>query len=177
MLADDLVETLRTDPSNGMNLVEKILQGLGRSQRELRTVLRGLLPVAVDAEGLMAALSDLAGRIQGEGRATCKFDCPKPVSIADNLTATHLYFIAREAVHNAVKHAKPMNIRIILESNGLLTLRVRDDGIGMPALAVDQEGGLRIMRNRAAIISATLTIQPDEPIGTLVTCTLGRTNP
>jgi two-component system CheB/CheR fusion protein len=177
MLADDLVETLRTDPSNGLNLVEKILQGLGRSQRELRTVLRGLLPVAVDAEGLMAALSDLAGRIQSEGRATCKFDCPKPVSIADNLTATHLYFIAREAVHNAVKHAKPMNIRIILKSNGFLVLRVRDDGIGMPALAVDQQGGLRIMRNRAAIIGATLTIQPDEPIGTLVTCTLGRKNP
>jgi PAS domain S-box-containing protein len=177
MLADDLVETLRTDPANGSKLVEMILQGLGRSQRELRTVLRGLLPVAVDAEGLMAALSDLAGRIQSEGRAICKFDCARPVSVADNLTATHLYLIAREAVHNAVKHAKPMNIRIILISNGFLVLRVRDDGIGMPALAVDQQGGLRIMRNRAAIIGATLTIQPDEPIGTLVTCTLGRKNP
>ena len=36
--------------------------------------------------------------------------------------------------------------------------------------------GLRIMRNRAAIIGATLTIQPAQPTGTLVTCTLVRKN-
>ena len=85
ILAGDLAETMRTNPSNGSNLVERMAQGLQRSQRELRTVMRGLLPVAVDTEGLMAALSDLADRIQQEGKATCKFDCPEPVSVADNL--------------------------------------------------------------------------------------------
>ena len=133
ILAGDLAETLRTDPSSGSKLVEQMVQGLQRSQQELRAVMRGLLPVAVDTEGLMAALSDLADRIQQEGKATCKFDCPEPVSVADNLTATHLYLIAQEAVHNAVKHAQPRNIRISLESNDLLLLSVQDDGIGMPA--------------------------------------------
>ena len=36
--------------------------------------------------------------------------------------------------------------------------------------------GLRIMRNRAAIIRATLTIEPAKPAGTVVTCALARTN-
>jgi PAS domain S-box-containing protein len=186
MLASDLSETLRTDPSNGSKLVEQMVQGLQRSQRELRAVMRGLLPVAVDAEGLMAALSDLADRIQQEGKTICKFDCPKSVSVADNLTATHLYLIAQEAVHNAVKHAQPRNIRILLESNHLLSLSVQDDGIGMPAQPPlhsprREDGerglGLRIMRNRAAVIGATLTIQPAEPTGTLVTCILLSKNP
>ena len=79
--------------------------------------MQGLLPVAVDSEGLMSALSDLADRIQQAGKVSCKFDCPKPVSVADNLTATHLYLIAQEAVHNAVKHARPRNIRISLKAN------------------------------------------------------------
>lgn len=178
ILASDLTETLRTDPSGGEKLVEQMTQGLRRSQEELRAVMRGLLPVAVDTEGLMAALSDLADRIQREEKATCKFDCPKPVSVADNLTATHLYLIAQEAVHNAVKHARPKNIRISLESNAFLTLSVQDDGIGMPAQPTENHGGLglRIMRNRAAIIGATLTTQPAEPTGTLVTSTLARKN-
>jgi two-component system, chemotaxis family, CheB/CheR fusion protein len=172
--ARDLADTLRTDPASGFKLVEQMIQGLQRSQRDLRAVLRGLLPVAVDAEGLMSALADLADRIQQEAKATCAFDSPEPVSVADNLVATHLYLIAQEAVHNAVKHARPTNIRIILESNALLTLRVRDDGIGMPADPAENQGGLglRIMRNRAAIIGANLTIERAAPHGTVVTCTL-----
>lgn len=178
ILAADLAETLQTNPSGGAKLVEQMTQGLRRSQQELRAVMRGLLPVAVDAEGLMAALSDLSDHIQRDGKATCTFDCPEPVFVADNFTATHLYLIAQEAVHNAVKHARPTNIRISLESDGLLVLRVGDDGIGMPADPTEGHGGLglRIMRNRAAIIGATLTIQPAQPTGTLVTCSSVRKN-
>lgn len=178
ILVADLAETLQSEPSGCAKLVEQMTQGLQRSQQELRAVMRGLLPVAVDTEGLMAALSDLADRIQREGKATCQFDCPEPVSMADNLTATHLYLIAQEAVHNAVKHAQPKNIRISLESNALLTLSVQDDGSGMPAEPSENNRGLglRIMRNRASIIGATLTIQPAEPTGTLVTCALLRKN-
>ena len=138
--------------------------------------MRGLLPVAVDAEGLMAALSDLAARVQQEGNANCAFHCPEAIAVADNLTATHLYLIAQEAAHNAVKHARPKNIRISLVSSDFLVLSVRDDGIGKPAQPAAKQGslGLRIMQNRAAIIGAALTIQPAEPTGTLVTCTLMR---
>jgi signal transduction histidine kinase len=177
LLAKDLAETLRTDLAKASPLVERMNQGLQRSQQELRAVLRGLLPVAVDREGLMAALADLADRTQQEGNVACTFDCPERVSLADNLAATHLYLIAQEAVHNALKHGRPRNIRLSLESNRVLVLRVRDDGIGMPAgLVVNGGLGLRIMRNRAAIIGATLTIEPAEPSGTVVTCVLPRKN-
>jgi PAS domain S-box-containing protein len=178
LIAGDLAESMRTNSSDDLQLVERIVQGLQRSQKELRAVMRGLLPVAVDSEGLMAALADLADRIQKEGQAACKFDCPEPVSVADNLAATHLYLIAQEAVHNAIKHAHPKNVRIDLMSNGLLLLSVQDDGIGMPAQPSEGHGGLglRIMRNRATIIGATLTIQPAEPSGTLLTCALLRNN-
>ena len=77
LLAGDLAETLRTDPANASQLVERMVQGLQRSQQELRAVLRGLLPVSVDAEGLMAALSDLADRTQQEGKVTCTFRLPR----------------------------------------------------------------------------------------------------
>jgi PAS domain S-box-containing protein len=177
LLARDLAETLDTDPANAQKLVERIEKGLQRGQKALRAVLQGLLPVAVDREGLMAALADLASRTQKQAKVTCTFDCPEPIALTDNLTATHLYLIAQEAVHNAVKHGKPRNIWIGLQSNHALVLRVQCNGMGMPARPLATEGlGLRIMRNRAAIIGAHLTIEPAEPTGTVVTCTLVRRN-
>jgi signal transduction histidine kinase len=178
MLAGDLAEILRSDPSNASRLVERVMLGLKRSQQELRAVMRGLLPVPVDAEGLMAALSDLANRTNQKDKVTCFFDCPEPVLVVDNLIATQLYLIVQEAVHNAVKHARCQNIRISLESNQHLILRVQDDGIGTPDQPADNHGGLglRIMRNRAAIIRAILTIEPAKPAGTVLTCALARKN-
>jgi PAS domain S-box-containing protein len=175
LLARDLAELVRTDPAKAAQLAERMSQGLQRSQVELRAVLRGLLPVAVDSEGLMAALADLAHHTEQDGKVTCTFDCPAAVSLADNLTATHLYLIAQEAVHNALKHGQPRSIRITLVSNDFLVLRVQCDGIGMPAGPVGNGGmGLRIMRNRAAILGAVLSIEPAKPSGTVVTCVLAR---
>jgi two-component system CheB/CheR fusion protein len=177
LLARDLAEDLRTDPAHAARLVGQMGRGLQRSQDELRAVLRGLLPVAVDSEGLMAALADLCDRTRQEGKVACTFDCPAPVAVADNLTATHLYLIAQEAVHNAVKHARARQVRIRLTDEERLALSVQDDGTGMPAAPTENQGlGLRIMRNRAAIIGAALTIGPARPTGTVVTCALPRKN-
>jgi signal transduction histidine kinase len=131
--------------------------------------------VAVDAGGLMAALADLADRKGRDSKVPCAFDCPEPISVADNVVATQLYLIAQEAVRNAVKHARPRHVRITLASDHHLVLSVRDDGTGMPARPTQLQGlGMRIMRNRAAIIGAELTIRPAEPTGTVVTCVLAR---
>ncbi len=175
LLADDLAEILANDPRTAALQVERMRQGLRRIQKELRTVLRGLVPVSVDTLGLMAALADLASTVRQQGKAACTFDCPEPVTVGDNVVATQLYLIALEAVHNAVKHARPREIRIILRSNHRLVLQVKDDGTGLSARPPEGQGlGLRIMRNRAAVIGATLTVEAAQPRGTLVTCTLPR---
>lgn len=175
MHAGDLADALRTDLPIAPDLVERIGRGLRRCQAELRSVIRGLLPVAVDAEGLMASLADLADRTSREGTVRCAFDCPEPVTVANNLTATQLYLIAQEAVHNAVKHAHARMVNVALapiEDHGLL-LRVADDGRGLsPEPTMGQGQGMRIMGHRANIIGARLTVSPAEPSGTVVTCEL-----
>lgn len=171
----DLVYALDTDPSAAQRLAENMARGLRRCQQQLRAVIRGLLPVAVDAGGLMAALSDLVDRTRDESALECAFDCPEPVAVADNLTATQLYLIAQEAVHNALKHARAQRVRVALAplARGGLVLRVADDGRGMPTDPPAGNGqGLRIMGHRAALIGARLTIGPATPTGTVVTCEL-----
>ena len=177
LLARDLVESI-SDPSVPAKLVERMSSGLRQCQRDLRVFIQGLLPVQIDQEGLSAALAELAARINQEGLVKCKFHCPAPIDVRDNILATHLYYIAQEAVHNAVKHAKCHNIGIALTEAGRnVVLTIRDDGIGLPAeLAEDHGVGLRIMRNRAAVTGAQLTTEAGQPSGTVVTCTWVRTN-
>ena len=185
MVVRDLAEIVQSEPARATPLLERLNQGLQQSQEELRDVLRGLLPVAVDSEGLMSALADLADRTQKEGKVSCKFDCTEPVAVADNLTATHLYLIAQEAVHNAIKHARAQTVRIGLKRDGGLNLTIKDDGIGVldkAATQLHEQGrgehgmGLRIMRNRAEIIGAKLTIEPAKPKGTIIKCVLPPNN-
>jgi nitrate/nitrite-specific signal transduction histidine kinase len=129
--------------------------------------------VEVDAEGLAAALAELASQTTELHGVTCTFATQGPVDLANNQVATQLYSIAREAVNNALKHARAQNIEIHLETDGQsITVRVQDDGMGLPEPPRDTRGmGLKIMRYRAGLINAHLALSPAGPIGTAVICT------
>lgn len=138
-----------------------------------REMSRGLIPVVLDAAGLMAALADLASSTERIFRISCPFRCDLPVEVADNKTATQLYRIAQEAVANAIKHSHAERIEISLElEDGMIVLTIRDNGRGMPEGDVRQGSGLGLltMNHRARMIGGTLTIMPDPLGGTVVQC-------
>jgi signal transduction histidine kinase len=139
-----------------------------------RNLARGLYPVEMDAEGLMAAFQELADTISNGTRIQCVFECDAPVLIHDDAVATHLYRIAQEAVRNALQHGKPKRIGISLSEPGnLLTLTIEDDGQGLPDSAPLPKGlGVRIMAHRAAMIGGSFSIEPAPTGGTIVTCSL-----
>lgn len=94
---------------------------------------------------------------------------PLPVT-----TRAHVHRIAAEALTNAVRHADAARIEIdIARRDGVLLVRVRDDGRGMPAEPRPGTSGLRGMAGRAATIGADLEIAPcDDGRGTTVTLSL-----
>jgi signal transduction histidine kinase len=103
----------------------------------------------------------------------CELDVPPSLAVSDNTVATHLYRIVQEAVSNAAKYADASHIRIAAEqTDTVLTLRVVDDGVGIPAeILLQQPGlGLRTMRHRASVIGAQLNVRSAPGEGTAVDC-------
>jgi PAS domain S-box-containing protein len=174
LLAGSLIESLkeRRPPDPDFGIVERIASGITSSLEHVRKLSKGLIPVEVDAEGLSAALMELAEKTSRNSRVRCEFDCARPVGIDNNETATHLFRIAQEAVSNALKHAACRRIRITLETEeDRIILCVYDDGKGIPPTAWEAEGmGLKTMQYRAGLIGATLSVAPIKKGGTLVTC-------
>jgi PAS domain S-box-containing protein len=179
MLAQRLCGLLKQGSRDEARAAAKIVDGLEQALRNVRALSKGLVPVEVDAEGLMVALAELTSRTAELHGVKCGFHCHEPVSIADNQEATHLYRMTQEALTNAVKHGRAKRIDVSLEAkDDLLTLNIVDDGRGIgPAVEEAAGTGLRIMRYRAELIRAKLAIESLDPHGTRVKCTLPHRQP
>jgi PAS domain S-box-containing protein len=140
---------------------------------QTRRVSRGLSPIRPEPEGLMDALQDLALQTTELFRVRCRYVCRKPVLIEDSALAGHLYRIAQEAVNNALKHAGPRHISVLLRrSREHIVLGVSDDGKGIGPISPRRQGlGLHIMQYRASLVRGTVIVRRRSNGGTEVICT------
>jgi signal transduction histidine kinase len=150
----------------------KIVNLVNQAIHKTRELARGLLPVVSDAHGLMSALQQWAGEVEDLFAVNCRFQCFTPVLINDDTVATHLYYIAREAVNNAIKHGHAGHITIRLAADqhqGALT--IQDDGYGIGDVVPGNKGmGLHLMSYRARVVGGSLEVRPVATGGTMVTC-------
>ena len=153
--------------------VAKMTELVGKAAKHARSLARGLQPVEVESNGLMVALDEMAMNTREMFNIECKFECEGKVLIEDNIVAVHLYRIAQEAVHNAIRHGGARNVIIRLRtSKDTATLEVRDDGKGMPDVLPEKKGmGIETMQYRAKVIGGTLEFRRAPMRGTMVRCT------
>jgi signal transduction histidine kinase/uncharacterized protein YdeI (BOF family) len=95
---------------------------------------------------------------------------PRPIP---SRVTTGLMRIGREAIANAVRHADPSNLSILLNYDSKnIRLTIEDDGIGFVKSGDLLGFGLRGMRSRAADIGAVLEIESQPEHGTRVIATV-----
>jgi PAS domain S-box-containing protein len=172
IMADSLMPSVEQGGVPDAEVVRKIGQGVQRVLRRVRNLAQGLARAEVEADHLPAALAELTSRLGETSGIRCTLNCEDINGLLDLVQATHLYHIAQEACTNALRHSHGKNIQVSLRATAQgIVICVQDDGIG---ILPDQKPGtgMRIMRNRASVIGAKLTIEPAQPSGTLVTCTV-----
>ncbi|MHC4956685.1 MAG: sensor histidine kinase [Planctomycetota bacterium] len=164
------------DCQPGAEALAELATGIRTALASVRAAARGLTRVAHDASSLFVALEELATLTRTNHGIDCRLVVNSPGSLSDEV-ADHLHRIASEAVGNAAHHAQPTSIEIgLMWDDGRLTLFVADDGIGMPEYPTRRGIGTWIMRSRAAAIGADFEIGRGAAGGTVVSCTLHRTD-
>ncbi|MFB3787042.1 MAG: two-component regulator propeller domain-containing protein [bacterium] len=151
--------------------LKTLIGHLDETRRKTHQLTQGLLPIARGELGFQSALQDLTAAIESCYGVRCWFTPDRSIAITDDEAELHLYYIAHEALHNAVKHARANSITLDLRrDNGAIVLSVHDDGVGLSAPASREGLGMHIMKYRAGLILAELNIYNHPEGGAVVEC-------
>ena len=165
--------------ANGPENAEALLQLLSRLKAEtqqavtdVRRIVYGLRPPALDELGLAGSLREEIARLRREAPAVAiTLHCQGELAGQPAAVEVAAYRIVTEALTNVVRHARACSCEVHISLDQGLTIDVCDDGVGFP------EGwragvGITAMRERAAELGGDLGIQPREPHGTSIAARL-----
>jgi len=133
---------------------------------ELREIAHGLHPAILAESGLQPALKTLARRsaVPVDLDIRVKGRLPEPVETA-------AYYTISEALTNTAKHARATSAQIeVTERDGVLHVRVRDDGRGGADLS--HGSGLVGLKDRAEALGGHLHVHSPPRAGTTLDITL-----
>lgn len=151
-----------------LSSMTNILDGTIRMVRKIITDLR---PEILDEVGLAEALQWYAGEFEKRTGITIQFTVfPRKFSI-DKKQTTELFRIFQEILANVAKHAAASKVVVFLKKEALLvTLRVKDDGIGIKDsdMANKNSFGIVGIRERAKLMGGTMNIKGIAGKGTTI---------
>jgi signal transduction histidine kinase len=157
-------QLLEKDPAAAIPLLDQVMAQNKSTVDEVRRLVYGLRPPALDELGLVAAIRDYVAGM--DGKSTLQIEIAEPPEGLPPLSAAvevAAYRVVLEALTNVIRHAQASlcTIQFAQIGNGGVTalqIEIVDDGIGLPReLRVGV--GLRSMRERAEELAGTCVIE------------------
>ncbi len=178
-LHDGIVNSIFTTRFNLMQLdtpskekKELLVRELEKTEQEVRKVSHDLQnSLFVEDSNLPEILAQLVASQQNDSQTQFDLSVDKyidwnAVSDADKI---HLYRIVQEAVQNVHKYARAERCLImLLKTDGKITLRIWDNGVGFIPEKSRQGIGLRNIRQRVEALKGTLKIASEPGKGTTI---------
>jgi signal transduction histidine kinase len=174
---------VRPKPEDAEETLARLEQRTEETLSEMRRLIYGLRPPALDDLGLILSIWQLA-QSQGmvgfppgtktderrENRPVFSMETPEELPPLPAAVEVACYRIAQEAITNVARHAQARRCEVRLsveDAPGALRLEVIDDGVGIP---VDRVAGVGLssMRERAEELGGTLAVEPEPQGGTRV---------
>jgi signal transduction histidine kinase len=175
-------QVLRQDLASGqlLALEEDLPTLLGATEaasESMRVLIRSLRDSPLGTGGLAETLRLLVRFMEQESMARIVLNC-EPVG-GTPLVQLLAYQVAREALRNALKHARASEVTIgVMNQDADLRITVEDDGIGFDPESVDQKThfGLALMRERIEIAGGVLYVDSRLGEGTRIIAKLPSNN-
>ena len=151
--------------------LEKALEVLEESNKELRRIAHHMMPESLMRTGLETSLSDFCKAIPG---VTFQY-IGQDIRLDERLEIT-LYRCAYELINNAVKYSDATNIDVqLLVDDNLISLSVYDNGIGFDPASVTTGSGLDNIRTRIATFNGKMHLKSSPEHGTEIIIEIERT--
>ena len=157
------------DPALASAALLRVADAVRDSLDEVRRIARELRPEALDDLGLVNALIALCTRIDAQDGPVVRRELQGKLPELSPDVELVIYRIAQESLTNALRHSGARSATVSLKADAeTLTLRVVDDGKGMPAHLPSGTAGIAGMRERAMLIGGRLSIESRPDHGTEV---------
>ena len=166
------IEAIKRSISSGerpARELQELKELLLQEQQELRSAIGALRSDRISLPNLAADLNTLCGRLSKQWDVKCDFSAEVPDRMAPMRLHLDTHQLIREAVANAVRHARAKAITVQLSAeNGDLRLDIGNDGSGNARL---KQGSPWSLRERVDEANGTLMLASRES-GTNVSITL-----
>lgn len=166
-------EALRNEPAHLEPLLTRAKDELSDAILDVRRVVDGLRPPALDELGLVGAIRQQVGLLDTSavGGLRISVEATEHLGPLPAAVEAAAFRIATEAATNAVRHSGARTCTIALRRSGALEVEVRDDGQGM------QDGlrngvGLVSLRERAEELGGEVLVHSSPGRGTRVSASL-----
>ena len=144
----------------------------GMALEEVRTLSHRVHPRVLDDLGLVAAVRWLARQARDSSEVDITVDALGDTERIPSQVASVLYRVAQEALTNAVRHAAPATVAIVVRADAdTATLEVSDDGRGFDIAEAEARRpgmGLFSMRERVSLVDGQLDLTSAPGSGTRV---------
>jgi signal transduction histidine kinase len=168
----EVAETLvASDPVQAERLLVELRAEIGTAIADIRRLVEGLRPPALDEVGLVGAIRLAADRLSTADVPDVTVESDDALPELPAAVEVAAYRIATEAITNAVRHAGAARCSVRLLGGEALTVVVEDDGRGLPADRRDGVG-LASMHERAAELGGECQVEALPDHGTRVVARL-----
>lgn len=170
LILEAIRDSLRAQPESRA-LVEHLIADSQTVVSEVRQLVHGLRPPALDEYGLVGAVRAYAAQCEAGGLRV-RVSAPGTVSPLPAAVEVAAYRIAQESLTNVVRHSQAKNCVVTLTMmDRNLKLEISDDGVGLPPQRKPGVG-LASMRERAEEIGGRCVVENGEHGGARVTAQL-----
>jgi signal transduction histidine kinase len=160
-----------TDPGTAERDLLVLRDDIQGTVVDVRRLVEGLRPPAIDELGLGPALTQAISRLAGPTGTAVEVRVAEPLPPVPAAVEVAAYRIVSEAVTNVLRHSAAATCLVTLAvRDGWLVATVADDGTGLPPVPGTAGNGLATMRERAEELGGTLRVEGGD--GTTVTATL-----
>jgi signal transduction histidine kinase len=159
--------------------LQDAVEDLDETVRHIRTVIFGLETVTNRDDGVRHRIMALTREASGALGFLPEVNFTGPVdTLLDAATGAEILATLREALSNVARHAAATAVTVALVGGAEITLRVADNGRGLPAQEDLRRGlGLRNMASRAEALGGRFVARAGENGGTVVEWTVPRPQP